>query len=361
MVCIAAFVVLLVLSAVSAKYRTLLRRAWGCVSRKVTFRPCDTTFREDVTNSLLAPLALRSPHLVRPASIALEATAWVMVLSLVVSGYIVAQSGLNLVAYGTCNKQNPQACSLSATQGCSIDAQTPSFWESVGRGNVLGAFRNEFSSLTDTISALPGRFKTWDAAQYTASHASYLGGYRDGLPTSLEVIDPGCAFCAQLFRNLEESGFAEVNNLTYIVYPITLSFGPKFPNSPLVAEYLTAIQLIESSPGAPADDPTDWFILKQIFTGERDDGMGWQVWLNEQASADEAEAQLQAWLTHAGYDQEAIAEVDTLADSAQVDELIAQGQTIVEVEIRTLTIPTLIANGDLHLGVVDVKDLEDMG
>lgn len=361
MVCIAAFVVLLVLSAVSAKYRTLLRRAWGCVSRKVTFRPCDTTFREDVKNSLLAPLALRSPRLVRPASIAIEATAWVMVLSLVVSGYIVARSGLNLVAYGTCNKQNPQACSLSATQGCSIDAQTPGFLESIGRGDVVGAFGNEFSSLADTISAVPGRFRTWDAAQYATSHASYLGGYQEGLPTALEVIDPGCAFCAQLFRNVEESGFAEANNLTYIVYPITLSFVPKFPNSPLVAEYLTAIQLVESATGAPADDPTDWFILEQIFTGTRDDGTGWQVWLNEQASADDAEAQLQAWLADAGYDEEAIAEVDTLANSAQVDERIAQGQAVVEEEIRTLTVPTLIANGDLHLGVVDVKDLEDMG
>lgn len=361
MLCIAAFVVLLVLSAVSAKYRRLLRRAWGCVSRKLTFRPCDTTFREDVKNSLLAPLALRSPRLVKPASIAIEATAWVMVLSLVVSGYIVARSGLNLVAYGTCNKQNPQACSLSATQGCSIDAQTPGFLESIGRGDVVGAFGNEFSSLADTISAVPGRFRTWDAAQYATSHASYLGGYREGLPTALEVIDPGCAFCAQLFRNVEESGFAEANNLTYIVYPITLSFVPKFPNSPLVAEYLTAIQLVESAAGAPADDPTDWFILEQIFTGVRDDGTGWQVWLNEQASADEAEAQLQAWLADAGYDEEAIAEVDTLADSAQVDERIAQGQAVVEEEIRTLTVPTLIANGDLHLGVVDVKDLEDMG
>lgn len=361
MVCIAAFVVLLVLSAVSAKYRRLLRRAWGCFSRKVTFRPCDTTFREDVKNSLLAPLALRSPRLVRPASVAIEVTAWVMVLSLVISGYIVVRSGLNLVAYDTCNKQNPQACSLSATQGCSIDAQTPGFWESVGRGDVVGAFGDEFSSLADTIAAVPGRFKTWDATQYTTSHASYLGGYRDGLPTAVEVIDPGCAFCAQLFQNIEKSGFADANNLTYIAYPITLSFAPKFPNSPLVAEYLAAIQLVESAAGAPAKNPTDWFILEQIFTGVRDDGTGWQVWLNEEASADEAEAQLQAWLADAGYDEEAIAEVAALADSAQVDEMIAEGKAVVDDEIRTLTVPTLIANGDLHLGVVDVKALEDIG
>ncbi len=360
MVCVAAFVVLLVLGAVSAKYRKLLRRAWGCVARKVTFRPCDTTFREDVKNSLLAPLAIRAPRLVRPASIAIEVTAWVMVLSLVVSGYIVVRSGLNLAVYGTCNKENPQACSLSATQGCSIDAQTPSFAASLLDGDVIGAFRNEFSSFADTITAVPGRFRTWDGAQYATPHASYLRGYRDGLPTALEVIDPGCQFCAQLFANIKESGFAEANNLTYIVYPITLSFAPKFANSPMVAEYLTAIQLLESADGAPAADPTDWYILEQIFTGSRDDGTGWQTWLNEQATPDQAEAQLQAWLVDAGYDQAAVAEVDRLAGSPQVDEAIAQGRAVVEDEIRTLTVPTLIANGDLHLGVVEAKDLEAM-
>ena len=94
MLCIAAFFVLLVLSAVSAKHRKMLGRAWGCFSRKVTFRPCDTTFREDVENSLLAPLALRSPRLVKPASVAIEVSAWVMVISMVVSLYIVVVSGL---------------------------------------------------------------------------------------------------------------------------------------------------------------------------------------------------------------------------------------------------------------------------
>lgn len=360
MLCVAAFVVLLVLGAVSAKYRKLLRRAWACVARKVTFRPCDTTFRQDVKNSLLAPLAIRAPRLVRPASVAIEVTAWVMVLSLLVSGYIVVRSGLNLVAYGTCNKENPQACSLSATRGCSIDAQTPSFGTSILDGDVVGAFRNEFSSFADTISALPGRFRTWDATEYVTAHASYLGGYREGLPTAVEVIDPGCAFCAQLLRNIEESGFAEANNLTYIAYPITVSFVPKFANSPLVAEYLTAIQLTESDDGSPADDPTDWFILRQVFTGQRDDGIGWQKWLNEQASAEQAEAQLQAWLTEAGYDADAIASIDALADSAQVGDLIAEGRAVVEEQIRTLTVPTLIAGGDLHRGVVEVEDLKAM-
>lgn len=133
MLCIAAFVVLLVLAAVSAKYRRLLRRAWGCVTRKMTFRPCDTTFRQDVKDSLLAPLALRSPRLVAPASVLIEVIAWIMVISLVVSVYIVFRSGVNLVVYGTCNKADPAACSLSSTQGCAIGSNHPTFGVAAAR------------------------------------------------------------------------------------------------------------------------------------------------------------------------------------------------------------------------------------
>jgi hypothetical protein len=52
---------------------------------------------------------------------------------------------------------------------------------------VLGAFGNEFGSVGQTIAAIPSRLKTWDAAEYTAANATYLGGYRDGLPVALEV------------------------------------------------------------------------------------------------------------------------------------------------------------------------------
>lgn len=129
MVCVVAFLVVLVLSAVSAKYRALLGRAWGCVWRKVTFRPCDTTFREDVKNSLLAPLAIRHPRWVKPASVAIEIVAWLMVLSLIVSLYLLGRSGLNLFVYGTCDKQDTQACALAA-ESCSIDGGTPTFGDS---------------------------------------------------------------------------------------------------------------------------------------------------------------------------------------------------------------------------------------
>ena len=61
MFCIAAFLVLLVLGAFSARYRGYLRRAWGCTLRRVTLRPCDTSFSQDIKDHLLAPVAAWRP------------------------------------------------------------------------------------------------------------------------------------------------------------------------------------------------------------------------------------------------------------------------------------------------------------
>ncbi|MDR2723578.1 MAG: hypothetical protein LBB54_07650, partial [Cellulomonadaceae bacterium] len=265
MLCIASFIVLLFLSAVSARYRKLLKKAWYCVTRRVTFRPCDTTFGEELKNSILAPLALRNPRAVKPASIAIETAAWLMVVSMVVSLYLVIVGALNLIAFGTCNRTNPEACALAA-ESCAIASDEPTFWESIRSGDIGEAFSNEINGLGTTIRAVPNRFRNWDTDNYLPEFASYRGGYREGLPTAIEVIDPGCAFCAQLFRNMTESGFDQTHNITYIVYPIYRHGEPNFPNSPLVAQYLTAVRVFESdgTHGNP-NNPGDWAILGQIF------------------------------------------------------------------------------------------------
>ncbi|MBF4561273.1 hypothetical protein ITJ43_03920 [Microbacterium sp. VKM Ac-2870] len=366
MVCIVAFIVVLVLSAVSAKYRKLLGRAWGCAWRKVTLRPCDTSFRDDVKNSLLAPLALRAPRMVRPASIAIEVVAWLMVLSLIVSLYLLGRSGLNLFVYGTCDKQNAQACSLAA-QACSIDAVEPGFWESIGEGDVFGAFGREFASVGDTIATLPSRLRSWDAADFAAADATYLGGYVEGRPTALDVLDPGCRFCAQLFRNMRDAGFGNTHNVTYLVYPIHSATGDKFANSALIATYLSAVRVFEAertAAGAGAQarpvETGDWYILEQLFTTQTDDGWSTQDWMNT-APAAEAADRLQQWLGADGYTPAEVQRIVELTTSSQVAASLEHARRVVEDDIRTVSIPSLIAGGGLHAGLVDVDTLRGLG
>jgi hypothetical protein len=367
MFCIAAFIVLLFMGAVSARYRGYLKKAWTCTFRRVTFRPCDTTFKQDVKDHLLAPIAVRSPGLVRPASIALEVIAVLIILTTIWSGYTVVKSGLNLYVYGTCNKSDSASCSLGA-EACSIPDETPGFVDSLVALDVVGAFGNEFASLGETLSALPARFQDWQAADYLPANASYLNTYDSAKESALEVIDPGCTFCRQLFANIREAGFDDEYNLSYIAYPIAGTDGYKFPNSLLVTQYLEALKLdptglsaaaLEASTGDASTEatPVDWQLLERIYTGENDKGVSWQSRINSMDNADVVEL-LHGWLTEFGLSSEQIETVTTSAASEEVAEIIASNKKLVEVDIHTVKIPTIIFDGRRHDGVVSVDGLD---
>ncbi|WP_104170959.1 hypothetical protein [Cryobacterium sp. M23] len=353
MFCIAAFIVLVFMAAVSARYRRYLGRAWNCTLRRVTFRPCDTTFKQDIKDHLLAPLAVRRPKLVGPASVALEVVALLVVLTTVWSAYVVVKSGVNLYVYGTCNKQDSASCSLGA-EACSIPDQTPTFGESLLSGDVIGAFGNDFASLGETFSAIPSRMQNWEAEEYLPANASYLGVYDAKKETALEVIDPGCTYCLQLFNNIEEAGFDDRMNLTYIAYPIAADDGYKFQNSLLVTQYLEALRL---NPLADVATPVDWEILRRIYTEVDDKGVSWQSVINGAEPA-VATALLQDWSAEFGLSPEQVADVASVAASDEVADIIAANTRLVEESIHTVKIPTIIFDGRRHDGLVSVGDLD---
>jgi hypothetical protein len=352
MFCIAAFIVLLVLGTFSARYRGYIRRAWGCTVRRMTLRPCDTSFSQDIKDHLLAPVAAWRPSLVRPAAVAIEIGALLIVITTVWSAYVVVKGGLNLWVYGTCDKANPQGCALGA-EACSIGDTTPSFLDSLLRLDIVGAVGNEIADVADTITSIPDRLRTWDAADYLPQDATWLTGHDASRPTALEIVDPGCSVCAQLAANLQEAGFADRYNLTYIAYPIPGPMGTKFPNSDLVVSYLEALRL---HPLDGAAVPVDWQILERILTGVSPDGTAWQTVVNESSTAD-VTALLHAWMAEMGVDQAAIDSVAAEAGSEQVAQRIEANQQLVRDAISTRKIPTIIFDGARHDGLVGVDDL----
>ncbi len=353
MFCIAAFIVLLFMAAVSARYRRYLAKAASCTLRRVTFRPCDTTFKQDIKDNMLAPLAARRPGLVGPASAALEVIAFLVVLTTIWSGYVVVESAANLYVYGTCNKQDSASCSLGA-EACSIPDQTPTFGESLAAWDVIGAFGNDFVRLGETFSAIPSRMQNWDAETYLPANATYLKGLDAAKPTALEVIDPGCTYCMELFQNIEEAGFADRQNLSYIAYPIQSATGYKFPNSLLVTQYLEALRL---NPLADAKTPVDWRILTRIYTEKNDAGVSWQSVFNGADSA-EATALLRGWVSEFGLSPEQVDTVASVAASTEVAQVIAENKTLVEERIHTVKIPSIIFDGRRHDGLVSVGELD---
>lgn len=352
MVCIAAFLVLLVLGVFSARHRRALGQAWRCVVRRVTLRPCDTSFAQDVQDRLLAPVAAWRPALVRPAARAIELGALVIVLTTVWSLYVVAKGGLNLWVYGTCDKADPQGCSLGA-EACSIGDVTSSFLESLARLDLVGAIANEVADVGETVAAIPDRLRTWDAAAYLPPNVTWRSGHDPARPTALEIVDPGCSVCARLAANMLEAGFADRYDVAYLAYPIPDPIGTKFANSGLVVRYLEALRL---HPLEGAEVPVDWQVLERILTGTHATGVPWQTVMNEASRAD-AIAHLHAWLAEMGLDPGAIETVARTAASDEVEAIIVSNTRLVREVIGTRKIPTLIFDGGRHDGLVSVDTL----
>jgi hypothetical protein len=354
--CIAAFIVLAIISIFSASHRKLAKKAWSCTMRRVTFRPCDTSFKEEAKSRLLAHVANKTPRLVKAADIAIEIMAFILVVLTVWSLFVAVKSGLNLYVWGTCNPAKASSCSLGA-ESCSIDTSNPSFWTTIKDGHPWVWFVNEAESFGHTVVNIPTRLQKWDASNYLPQNASYYFAKDESKPTALEIIDPGCTVCAHLFENIKQAGFENNYNLTYIAYPIADSKSAshyKFANSYQVTQYLEAVKI---HPLAGLQTPADWQILERIYTWKDEENIDYQIKINGLLNNEQTKELLKAWLKNIGYDEQQIAVIDEESIGDEVKNIIEQNHQIVEKQIKTLKIPSIIFNGRRHDGLVDVGDL----
>lgn len=358
MFCIAAFIILGILGIFSARYRRLAAEAWKCVARKTTFRKCDTSFKEDLKSRLLGKMAVSRPKLARFFSRWIEVLAFLFVLLTIWSLFTAVKSGLNLYVYDTCNPNAPESCSLGA-EACSIDTIQPSLWQSVKTGHLASWAHRTVNQFGETISQVPDRLKKWNPQQYTPATSSYYFSYSSTKKTALEIVDPGCRFCAQLFRNMKAANIEGRYNLTYIAYPIPDSRntnGYKFPHSYHIATYLEAIK---EQPLKGAKIPADWQILERIFTWKDPvTGVGYQTEINVVDNNQQIDTLLQKWLRNIGYSDEQIQSINQAAQSQKVRDSLAGQRQTVEKQIKTVKIPTLLLNTRRYDGVVDTNQLE---
>jgi len=353
MFCIAAFIILLLVGIVSAKYRRYAGKAWRCVWRKVTFRPCDTSFKEEIKGRLLARVAVKNPRLVKPVSVSLEIAAWLIVILTVWSLFVAVKSGVNLYVYSTCNPSNAASCSLGG-ETCSIETSQLSFIDSVKQFKVHVWIVNEFSEFGEAVAAIPTRMQNWQPEDYLPTNVTYLAKYDASKPTALEIIDPGCNVCQKLFNNIKVTNFDERYNLAYIAYPISSGGNYRFANSLLVTQYLEAIRL---HPLKQTDTPVDWQILVRIFTESDETGYQYQSKFNSGLNHSEVVALLDSWLEEFGYNSNQIVIIKQTVVSNQVTETIASNKDLVENRIKTVKIPTIIFDGRRYDGLVSADKL----
>ncbi len=338
MLCIAAFIIFSILGIFSASYRKLAKKGWYCVMRKLTFRPCDINFSQELKGKLLGKLIFTHPKFANFLSRFANVFAFIFVILTIWSTLYVAQAGLNLYVYDTCNPQNVESCSLGG-EACGIDSISST---------------NEFS-VWNTIARMPDRWKTWEAEAYVPATVSYYGGYQAEKPVALEIIDPSCVFCKKLGENIKAAGFTSRYNLAYILYPIEISAeNYKFPHSYLIASYIEAAKKV---PLANATITGDWQLLEKVF-GQSPDGRTMQEVFNATEDASKVTTQLHQYLQQIGYTEEQIVTITNLSSSDEVKASLNAQRKIVNEQIRTRKIPTILFDGRRYDRVVDVDKLQ---
>lgn len=124
MPCILALIVFSILGIFSASHRSLAREAFSCVFRGITFRPCDTGFKEKIKGKVLSKLVQRSSFLARLVNKNYEILSWIFFILMVGSTFWVLRGGYNFYVYGSCNGLNSSGFCAFDPKGENNDVST---------------------------------------------------------------------------------------------------------------------------------------------------------------------------------------------------------------------------------------------
>ena len=346
MVCIAAFIILALIGVfvalvsifkpkIGKAYLKALKKAWGCLWKKVRLQKCETGFKDDVKNTLLSRVMLKHPKWVKPLSILIEVLSVVIVLVAIWAILTAIKSLLALWALGSCNVTKPSACSLGA-EVCSIDESEPT--------NALEATGRWFTEWGEIFEAIPDKFKTYDANDYSFNYIEMNNGEIDGLPVAIDIFDPGCSVCMISYRNQKAAGIFDSYNVRLVPFPIQGADGEyKFKNSEIIVRYMFAIEQLRT--GASLD------IIDRIFTGKNSEGISYQNKFNEDYSREEAVAKIESWIREEGFDDSGIKELREIVNYPEISDKITQNREIVEKQLRVKGIPTMLFDGKRHTGL----------
>ncbi|PIU20850.1 MAG: hypothetical protein COT15_05130 [Candidatus Diapherotrites archaeon CG08_land_8_20_14_0_20_34_12] len=132
MICVIAFFVFLILGIFSVKYRKLAKESFGCVTKRLTFKPCDSALDKKIRANIVAHIFKRHKGLAGFVNKRFEILSWILLVLMIVSSIYLALGAYNLVLYGTCDPQHPENCPITVIQGgkevCDINAAFVEFY-----------------------------------------------------------------------------------------------------------------------------------------------------------------------------------------------------------------------------------------
>ena len=106
MPCIIALIIFGIMGIFSASHRELAKEAFDCVFRRVTFRPCNSGFKEKIKGRILSRLISRSTFLARMVNKHYEILSWIFFVLMVGSTIWVFSGVYKFYVYGSCNGLN---------------------------------------------------------------------------------------------------------------------------------------------------------------------------------------------------------------------------------------------------------------
>ncbi len=361
MVCVAAFIILAIIGVfvaflsifkrdIGRKYWKIFKKSWHCFTHHITFRKCDTNFKDDVKNVLLKKVVIKHPKAVKPLSVTIEVAAVLIVAVSVWSLVTAVKSGLALWTLGTCNVRQPSACSLGS-EACSIDGgEEPK--------NIIESIGLWFTDWGEIFGAIPDKFKDWDQYHDMLEGISLSNISGPDKPSAVDIFDPGCEVCAISFKAQLENDFFSNHEVKLIPFPIQDENGKfKFKNSELIVRYIFAMD----QQGLPLDEDDEsalspaYKTISRIFVEKDENGNSYQIMFNEMYSAEEAEEKLQRWLKEFGYHSAERSEIIERAHSEAIGEIIKKNNDIVVNDIHAKGIPTMIYNNRKHTGKYEAK------
>lgn len=351
MVCIAAFIILAIIGVfvaiisifkpkIGKAYLKSMKKAWGCLWKKVRLQKCETGFKDDIKNSLLSRVMLKKPKLVKPLSITIEIVSVIIVVVAIWAILTAVKSLLALWALGSCNVTKPSACSLGS-EICSIDESEPT--------NPIEGVGRWFTEWGEIFEAIPDKFKTYHAEDYDFSYILMDNHSSDEQKIAVDIFDPGCSVCMMSYRNQKETGFFDSYKVELVPFAIQGADNTyKFKNSEIIVRYMFAAS--EINPGAALD------IIDHIFTQKNSEGVYYQNKFNEDYSQNQAIEKIEKWLKEFGLNDKEIKFIHEKAESAEVTEMMQKNRNIVENELKVKGIPTMIYDGVRHTGLYKKED-----
>lgn len=121
MLCLASFIILIILGIFSARFRPLAKEAFLCVFKRLTLRPCEMEFGKKMKAKTVGFLSTRWAFGAKVLNKYAEVLAWVFVILSLASLIYTGRGVYNFLKFGTCDPQNPQNCILKDAGQPQID------------------------------------------------------------------------------------------------------------------------------------------------------------------------------------------------------------------------------------------------